>query len=293
MTRPASPPRTALRDLRDALGAGLLTLGFFGTPVTLAALGQPGQHQVSTEPTAERSVAWAATLAIPVSGEPAPALQEAALQDGALQDGALQEADLQEADLQEAAQEAPPLDAAAEEEAAGERDPQPPEATGDRLGRRRPPSLSKRGPAAERLSRGGRARQAAAERARKQERTRSCEEGTGAIAALGGDRYTVERGLIDLYIGDLERAQGLASVAWHRDAGGRIDGFRIKRIRCGTVLYQAGFRDGDVVHSLNGQRIRTVLGAIGAYSKLKRKEELRVELTRGDGSQRRLRYTVL
>ncbi|MEL6344569.1 MAG: PDZ domain-containing protein [Myxococcota bacterium] len=125
----------------------------------------------------------------------------------------------------------------------------------------------------------------------KRRRRRPCVDGVDSIQAMGGDRYTVERDLVDYYSRDLKEAARLAYVHWHRQDG-EIVGFRVRRIRCGSVLHQAGFRNGDVIHSINGKPVTSIPQALMAYRKLRRKKRLQVDVTRRDGSSVQLRYRL-
>ncbi len=120
---------------------------------------------------------------------------------------------------------------------------------------------------------------------------RSCEEGTDAITQLGPDHYQIERELIDYYASDMHEAMTLASVYWYREEG-EIVGFKVRRIKCGSVLHQAGFRNGDVIRSINGREVTTIPQALAAYRKLRRKRKLEVVLTRRTGDTVSLRYKL-
>ena len=78
---------------------------------------------------------------------------------------------------------------------------------------------------------------------------------------------------------------------WYREEGD-IVGFRVRRIKCGSVLHQAGIRNGDVVRSINGRPVTTIPQALSAYRKLRRKRKLEVELTRRSGEAVSLRYKL-
>lgn len=122
-------------------------------------------------------------------------------------------------------------------------------------------------------------------------RNKKCLEPDPRIAAKGADKYSIDRDLVDAYTSDLKKAAKLAWVGWHRDAEGEIDGFRVKKIRCGSVLHQAGFRNGDVITSVNGKPVTSIPQALSAYRKLRRKRILNVELNR-KGEARKLRYRL-
>jgi S1-C subfamily serine protease len=129
------------------------------------------------------------------------------------------------------------------------------------------------------------------QRNHRERRRRDCVEETDAIAALGNNQYRVERDLIDYYSGHLKEAAKLAYVHWHREEG-EVVGFRVRRIRCGNVLHQAGFRNGDIIRSINGRGVTTIPQALLAYRKLRRKKRLNVEVTRRNGNDMMLRYKL-
>jgi C-terminal processing protease CtpA/Prc len=122
-------------------------------------------------------------------------------------------------------------------------------------------------------------------------RRRSCVEETDAISELGENHFAVERDLIDYYSSNLKEAAQLAYAHWYREEG-EIVGFRVRRIRCGNVLHQAGFRNGDVILSINGRPVTTIPQALLAYRKLRRKKRLSVEVQRRDGQPVELRYKL-
>ena len=118
-----------------------------------------------------------------------------------------------------------------------------------------------------------------------------CEEPTEQIVQLSDDSWSIERDLILFYASDLKLASKLASVAWARDDRGKIEGFSVRRIRCGTILDQAGLQSGDIVHEVNGKPVKTLVQAWGAWRKVKRKDKVRVTISRG-GKKIRLEYTI-
>ena len=138
--------------------------------------------------------------------------------------------------------------------------------------------------------------QAAAQRASEAgeptgKRKRNCEDESDSIAQIGSNHYKVERELVDYYAGDMSEAMKLAVVHWAREDG-EVVGFKVRRIKCGSVLHQAGFRNGDVIHSINGRPVRTIPQALSAYRKLRKKRRLEVVLTRKTGEALSLRYKL-
>ena len=98
------------------------------------------------------------------------------------------------------------------------------------------------------------------------------------IVATGPESWTIDRGLVEYYATHLRELESIAAVWTHR-TDGVPDGFRLGLDRC-SILRQAGFRSGDVVNSVNGRRISTVLQAITAYFALRRETEFLLYVTR-------------
>ena len=118
-----------------------------------------------------------------------------------------------------------------------------------------------------------------------------CAELNPSIAQTDDAAYTVQRELLEYYAGHLVELNDLAGVSTHSDkVTGEKDGFRVGLKRC-TLLYQAGLRSGDVVHSVNERHIVNVLQAVGAYFALRKETELVVALTR-KGKPLQLTYTI-
>ena len=123
-------------------------------------------------------------------------------------------------------------------------------------------------------------------RKKQRRKRRKCLDGTDDITEVGHNRYAVERDLVDHYAKDLEALSRLARVKWHENEAGKVDGFEVRRVRCGSVLYEAGLRNGDVVHAVNGRRIRSLARAVPLWWQLRRRPVVQVRITRGDESLR-------
>src|SRR5690606_36150562 len=109
---------------------------------------------------------------------------------------------------------------------------------------------------------------------------RKCADETPAIRRAAATAWEVDRGLLDYYATHWGELNRLGWVGKHEGPDGKPDGFRVAGIRCGTPLHQGGFRNGDVVHRVNGQRVHNIAQAVKAYLKVRGKDRIRVELTR-------------
>ncbi len=116
-----------------------------------------------------------------------------------------------------------------------------------------------------------------------------CAEHVPHIEKLGERHFEVDRAFIESYAFNMKKLETLGAVGHHEGDDGKRDGFIVGRIRCGTPLHQGGLRNGDVVHSVNGKKVNNVLQAIGAYRKVKKADEVEIELTRRNG--KRLTFT--
>lgn len=136
------------------------------------------------------------------------------------------------------------------------------------------------GPSGSELRRQHSERRKALRASRSTARGQRCDESVDGIEQIYGDRYRVDRDVLDTYT-TLEQAMKLARVAWHKDADGKVDGFKLYRVRCGSPLTQVGLRSGDVIHAINGRKVRTLPQAFNAVRKVKRHDVIRVDFSRG------------
>lgn len=122
-------------------------------------------------------------------------------------------------------------------------------------------------------------------------RRKACVEPVAGIAETGAYRYDVDRSLVDYYTSHPRESEALATTAWHK-RNGEIDGFRVKKVRCGSPLHQLGFRNGDVVHSVDGKPVTSLTQALRAFRKLRRNDTLSVKVTGYKGNRKVLRYRM-
>ena len=102
----------------------------------------------------------------------------------------------------------------------------------------------------------------------------------GRISQTGDNEFTVDRALIEEHIGDLEGISKMGRALLHRGPDGEFDGYRLSAIRRNTLADQLGIKNGDIVHSVNGQALNSVQNAMGAYQGLQTESELTFEITR-------------
>lgn len=129
-------------------------------------------------------------------------------------------------------------------------------------------------------------------RATPKPRAPKCAEPPAQIRALGPELWEVERAFVESYAHDWDALQKLAAVYRHDGPDGKPDGFRVRGVRCGTPLHAGGLRSGDVVHSVNDRQVTNVLEGLMAWRKLRKKDVIRVELTRA-GERIALTYRMI
>ena len=122
-------------------------------------------------------------------------------------------------------------------------------------------------------------------------RGKKCLPDNDGIVQVDASTWRIDGGIVDYYVKHINQAQKLASVGWNRNADGKIDGFKVRRMRCGNVLRQAGLENGDVIQSINGKSVRSIPAAISAYMKLRNKNVLRLTVSR-DGQILQIKYKL-
>jgi len=122
-------------------------------------------------------------------------------------------------------------------------------------------------------------------------KSRRCLDQEPGIVKTGSNRYTVDRSVIAPYASP-QKAEELAWTAWHTDDHGAVDGFVVKRMRCGSLLRQAGFKNGDVVLAVNGNPITTLFQGFNTWRKVRKDDTFRVKVQRRSGEVEVLRFTL-
>ena len=115
--------------------------------------------------------------------------------------------------------------------------------------------------------------------------------GHQGILNLGGREWQISASLRDHYARDFSALKGLANPSAHRGSTGKIDGYSLRLERHG-LAHQAGFRNGDVVHAINGYSLADWTKVLAAYKKLRAEDELQVVLSRRNGQRLKLNYHI-
>lgn len=83
--------------------------------------------------------------------------------------------------------------------------------------------------------------------------------------------------LRDAPVSELER---LARAIQHTNADGEVDGYRLSGIRAAGPLHALGLRSGDIIHEVDGRRIRVPADVDGLNERLASAKIMRILLTR-------------
>jgi S1-C subfamily serine protease len=126
---------------------------------------------------------------------------------------------------------------------------------------------------------------------RKKRRRRPCVEHINSIVQVSDTRYRVERGYLNSMALRPTAIRKLGHASWHRNDTGEVVGFRVRRIRCGSPLHQAGIRNGDIIRTVNGREPRSLPQAIRLWFKMRKKTFVRVVLTR-NGQEIKFKYRL-
>lgn len=112
------------------------------------------------------------------------------------------------------------------------------------------------------------------------------------IRKIDDNDYSIDRSILDYYAKHPKEVGDLAYLLPSFDAEGKPDGFHVTGMRCGNPLQQGGLKNGDVVHTVNGKRLNTVVQAIATYAKIHNEEHLQLIITR-KGVDMKLDYDII
>lgn len=111
------------------------------------------------------------------------------------------------------------------------------------------------------------------------------------ISQVSDNSFVVDRGLVERYITDLDAIARMGRAIPHRGTDGEIDGYRLSGIRRHSLGEKLGIKNGDIVHSVNGNPLTSMQGAMQAYTSLQSEGDFEFEITRR-GQRMTLEYEV-
>lgn len=103
--------------------------------------------------------------------------------------------------------------------------------------------------------------------------------------------FQVDDDLVGYYTSHLGALNRLGWSRQHDGPDGKADGMFIGGVGCGSDLHLAGIRSGDVVHAVNGRRVRSIPEALWVYRAVRNDRVIEVEISRR-GKRQVLVYTL-
>jgi type II secretory pathway component PulC len=66
---------------------------------------------------------------------------------------------------------------------------------------------------------------------------------------------------------------------------GKAEGFQLSQIQKNSILNSVGFKEGDVIQSVNGQGVRSLQDALALYQKFIESDSFTIGILRGNKPQ--------
>ncbi len=101
----------------------------------------------------------------------------------------------------------------------------------------------------------------------------------GGVTKLSDTKFLVDRSFLEKQLGNVEQLATQIRAS-PKTEDGQITGFRLSAIRKGSVFDKLGIKNGDVVHTVNGQSLTSMETAMGAYGSLQNERGFNFEVTR-------------
>ncbi len=91
---------------------------------------------------------------------------------------------------------------------------------------------------------------------------------TEGVEQLSETKFAIDKAVFDKFLSDPTQLATMGRALLHRGPDGEYDGYRLSAIRRGTIADSLGIKNGDVVHSVNGQPLNSVQAAMSAGTSL-------------------------
>ncbi len=111
-----------------------------------------------------------------------------------------------------------------------------------------------------------------------------------SVKKVGRDRYQVDREMLDEQLNDLHALGRQVRIRPHRKRG-KAHGFKLLRVRSGSLFFHLGLRRGDVFAGVNGETVTSPNEALALFDRLKTARDVTVTVERR-GRPRTLEYAV-
>lgn len=141
----------------------------------------------------------------------------------------------------------------------------------------------------------------------------ACAPSTDQIVRMGTSAWMVERSLLAWYAQRPARIDDVVRVRRERGPDGKVIGYKLMGIRCGSPAHLAGLRNGDVLRAVNGRRspraappgtrdvlravngraVRSFAEALLTYVRVRGEQVIELDVLRSTGETERLLYRIL
>ena len=116
---------------------------------------------------------------------------------------------------------------------------------------------------------------------------------TGEIQATGNFDYTVKRGDVNKYLGNLgevlQQARMVPNIV--PGSGGRVDGFKFVNIQPGSIFEKLGFKPGDTLKRVNGEEVNSPTKGMELFNSLRSESRLQLSVER-NGHEETFKYDI-
>jgi len=99
------------------------------------------------------------------------------------------------------------------------------------------------------------------------------------VEKAGETKFTIDQETFDKILENPDKLAGQIRAVPHTDANGKVDGYRLSGIRRSSLFRKLGIKNGDVVHSVNGNDLTTMSSALSAFESLQNERNFNFEVT--------------
>ncbi len=111
------------------------------------------------------------------------------------------------------------------------------------------------------------------------------------ISSLSPKDFVIDRAQLDRYTSDLGAILQQARAVPELDSHGQMHGFRMAMMQPGSLFEKIGLRQGDVITSVNGDRLNSAQKGIELYNQFRSDSSFRIEVLR-NGRTEVISYSV-
>jgi len=95
----------------------------------------------------------------------------------------------------------------------------------------------------------------------------------------GDTKFTIDQETFDKILENPDKLAGQIRAVPHTDESGKVDGYRLSGIRRSSLFRKLGIKNGDVVHSVNGNELTSMSSALSAFESLQSERNFNFEVT--------------